>query len=186
MRIIGGDLRGRKLVSLKGVTIRPTSDRVREALFNILGNITADAVVLDLFAGSGALGLEALSRGAGKAVFVDKSAASLKVVERNIKLCRLHHDCRTIQWNILRNLNCLKTYPQTFNLVFLDPPYNRNMVSQALKHLVASRCVAPCAVVVAEHDPAEAIEVPDESWTLSDQRRYGQTLLSFFYQASCL
>lgn len=184
MRIIGGNLRGRKLVPLKGMAIRPTSDRVREALFNILGPKTVDGVVLDLYSGSGALGLEAISRGAREVLFLDKSTASLRVAEKNIKLCRAEHQCKTIRWDILKNLNCLNSHPGHFNLIFLDPPYNREMVSRTLLHLASCPAVAADATVVAEHAPDEPALCPSAQWDLSDSRRYGQTQLSFFHVTS--
>jgi 16S rRNA (guanine966-N2)-methyltransferase len=180
MRIIAGRLRGRKLQTFKGSDVRPTADRVREALFNILGRELADATVLDLFAGTGALGIEALSRGAKETVFVDNSARSLVVLKKNLERCALGHCSRLIQWDISRNLACLKAYPETFDMVFLDPPYNRGLVSTALRHLEASGCLAPGAVLAAEHETGMAIEIESSRFACTDNRRYGRTALSFF------
>ena len=181
MRIIGGQYRGRKLESFKGRDVRPTSDRVRESLFNILAQRTRDACALDLFSGTGALGIEALSRGARMAVFVDNSVHSLGVLRKNLERCVLARDgIRVIQWDIARSLECLRPYAQTFDLVFLDPPYQRELASVAMQHLLLSGCLAPEAVLVVEHEARSAPEVESERFTCIDRRRYGRTGLSFF------
>ncbi len=179
MRIIGGRLRGRKLQTFKGSDVRPTADRVREALFNILGSKFINANVLDLFAGTGALGIEALSRGAQTAVFVDNSAPSLEVLRKNLDRCALRHCTQTIRWDIARNLACLKGYPMAFDLVFMDPPYNRGLVPTTLQHLVDSECLASEALLTAEHEAGMKLELPPH-FTCTDLRRYGRTALSFF------
>lgn len=179
MRIIGGNLRGRKLASLRGMAIRPTADRVREALFNILGRKSLQASVLDVFAGSGALGIEALSRGAREAVFVDKSSAALRVVDQNLKLCRLETCSQVLRWDAVKNLNCLLGYQERFSLIFLDPPYNKGLITPVLKHLMDQQLTAPEVTIIVEHDPAEIVTCPSDQWTTTDQRRYGQTQLSF-------
>ena len=180
MRIIGGRFRGRKLQAFKGSDVRPTADRVREALFNILARKFIDAEVLDLFAGTGALGIEALSRGALAAVFVDNSALSLAVLRKNLDRCGLQHCTQTIQWDIARSLACLKGYPKTFNLVFMDPPYHRGLVPTTLQHLVDSGCLVPEALLAAEHEADMKPELPSSHFACIDHRRYGRTALSFF------
>lgn len=180
MRIIGGRLRGRKLQTFKGSEVRPTADRVREALFNILGRQFLGANVLDLFAGTGALGIEALSRGAQTAVFVDNNLRSLDVLRKNLDRCALQNCSRAIQWDIARSLACLKAYPAAFDMVFLDPPYHHGLVPMALRHLEASGCLASGAVLTAEHEVGMAFEIESARFTCTDQRRYGRTALSFF------
>ena len=180
MRIIGGRLRGRKLQTFRGSEVRPTADRVRESLFNILGRKFIDANVLDLFAGTGALGIEALSRGARSAVFVDNSAQSLAVLCKNLDRCALRHHCRTIRWDITRNLKCLKEYPETFDLVFLDPPYHCGLVPATLQRLEESGCLASEAVLAAEHEIGAKFDIESSRFTCTDNRRYGRTALSFF------
>ena len=180
MRIISGEHKGRKLFSIRGMVTRPTADRVREALFNILGPKLFCAQVLDLYAGTGALGIEALSRGATHATLIDQSAQALTILRKNIALCNLTESSRVIQWDITKNLNCLKPYPHTFDLVFLDPPYHKKIVSQSLAHLLACKCLKAGAVVVAEHETGATVNIPASSLTLESTRRYGQTALSFF------
>ena len=159
---------------------RPTSDRVREALFNILGPKPVGAQVLDLYAGTGALGIEALSRGAEYAVFIDRSPQVLTVLRKNIAQCNLTAASRIIQWDITQNLNCLKAYAHTFDLVFLDPPYHKKLVAITLSHLLANRCLSTESTVVVEHEAGATIDVPGASLRMTDARRYGQTALSFY------
>ncbi len=187
MRIIAGEFRGRKLNPIRGVRIRPTADRCREAIFNILSVGVQDARVLDLFAGTGALGLEALSRGARFALFLDNHRDSAAVIEGNIRTCRVEERARILRWNILRNLNCLKSMEPGFDLVFMDPPYRKDMIEPVLTHLLDSNSLAPGARIVAEHALSEPMpeEVPGTSarapcFKRMDQRRYGKTLVSFF------
>ena len=179
MRIIGGSLRGRKLGSLRGRSIRPTSDRVREALFNILGSKPVDATILDLFAGTGALGIEALSRGANRAVFIEKAGKTLNVLRKNIALCGLQACSRIIQWDIVKSLSCLQAYRRTFDLVFLDPPYQCGMIQPTLLNLMRCDALADGACIVVEHASQEDVApvVPGLVW--EDQRRYGRTKLTF-------
>ena len=180
MRIIGGRLKGRKLQAFKGSDVRPTADKVRESLFNIIGRQPEDACVLDLFAGTGALGIEALSRGARMAVFMDNSTGALNVLRKNLNHCSLQHCSRVIRWNIVNNLNCLKSYPGTFNLVFMDPPYSRGLIPLAAAHLLQSGCLSAAALLVAEHEASVPVELGAAPYTCIDSRRYGRTGLSFF------
>ncbi|RJQ82734.1 MAG: 16S rRNA (guanine(966)-N(2))-methyltransferase RsmD [Desulfobacteraceae bacterium] len=179
LRVIGGSLRGRKLATIRGLAIRPTADRVREALFNILGSRPVDAHVLDLFAGTGALGIEALSRGAKRAVFVDKAAQALQIIRKNIALCRLEARTDVLRLDIAINPRSLLPYRGTFDLIFIDPPYNRGMIRPTLLNLSENHLPSHDAIGVIEHAPSEIIDPPPSGWILIDQRRYGQTQLSF-------
>ena len=179
MRIIAGNLRGKKLYAPTGLETRPTADRLRETIFNIVAPVVRDAEVLDLFAGTGAYALEALSRGALSAVMIDKGRAALSALARNIAACRLEHRASMFRWDIVRNLNCLRDTPRLFNLVFVDPPYNRCCIRPALANLSRCGTLAPEARIVIEHSPAEIIPVDLPGYTVIDQRRYGKTLVSF-------
>ena len=181
MRIISGQFRGRRLQSLRGSMVRPTADHVREALFNILAGHVAEACVLDLFAGTGALGIEALSRGARQAVFVETGSRPLQVLRGNLQHCGLIDRSRVIRWDISKNLNCLKIFHAYFNLVFMDPPYHKQLVERTLAHLLRIPCLAPRAMIVAEHERHAQIASPDACMVLADRRQYGQTELSFFH-----
>jgi len=179
LRVISGRLKGKKLSSVQGSTIRPTSDQLRESIFNILSYRVLEAIVLDLFAGTGALGIEALSRGAESAVFVDINQGALSVIKRNIKSCSFDKNTNIIRWDIKKNLNCLKSASTTFDLVFLDPPYNQSMVKPALFNLEHTRSLEKGACIVVEHSSLEPIPNDILMFEIADQRRYGQTLVSF-------
>lgn len=179
IRIIGGVLKGRRLKTLQGRAVRPTSDRVRESIFNILANQIRDAAVLDLFAGSGALGIEALSRGAASVIFIDKSPQALTVINQNLRMCRPGSQVQTIRWDIVKNLNCLTNISPQFNFVFMDPPYNQRFIRPALAALIQSRSMARPVKIVVEHDIDEPIPEKISPLILFDQRRYRKTLVSF-------
>lgn len=179
MRIIAGQFRGRKLASVKDTAIRPTSDRVREALFNILGSKPLESCVLDLFSGSGALGLEALSRGARHSVFVDNDDRSLAVLRRNIAHCKMAACTTVIQWDVIKNLYCLNRDDLGFDLVFMDPPYGLGIIERALINLTRQDVLLPDAIVVAEHPSKEAIDLSGTGLQITDHRRYGSSSLSF-------
>ena len=132
MRVITGQARGRRLISPEGYDVRPTTDKVKESLFNIIQFRLSGAVVLDLFAGSGQLGIEALSRGAEKAVFVDSSRKSLDVVKKNIELCKFTSIAQT---HLLDATAFLRTNREKFDIVILDPPYHKNLCISALELL---------------------------------------------------
>ena len=152
---------------------------MRESIFNILADRVKGAVVLDLFAGTGALGLEALSRGARSAVFVDNHRRSLDLLAKNIEACRMAATTRVIRWDIGRNLTCLSEAVASFDLVFMDPPYSKGLVAIALVHLDASGALGPGACIVIEHAADEALPQKRGRYHMADQRKYGKTLVSF-------
>ncbi|MBW2738057.1 MAG: 16S rRNA (guanine(966)-N(2))-methyltransferase RsmD [Deltaproteobacteria bacterium] len=179
MRIIGGALRGKKLYTIPGILIRPTADRLRESIFNILAYLVKEAVVLDLFAGTGALGIEALSRGADSAVFIDNNKKALSVVKRNIQSCAVDSRSQIIRWNIVKNLNCIKSMGSKFDLVFMDPPYNNGLIKSTLINLYDSGSLGKDVCIIVEHTPFEPVLEDCKQFELRDQRKYGKTLISF-------
>ena len=179
IRIIGGELKGRKLATVRGLKTRPTADRVRESIFNILANRIRGARVLDLYAGTGAMGIEALSRGAESVLFADDHKAALAALQKNIKTCSLENRSKTIKWDIFSNLNILRSHSPAFSLVFLDPPYNKNMIAPTLSNLDASLCLQNNSRLAFEHSPLELIPENLPAFKISDRRRYGKTLVSF-------
>ncbi len=180
MRIISGRLRGRKLHAFHGSAVRPTGDRVRESLFNILAQKPLAAKVLDLFAGTGALGIEAISRGARTAVFVDNAPQSLALIRKNIRHCGLSPYAHVIKSDITAGLGCLQTFPMAFDLVFMDPPYGRDLVSVTMGHLLASGCLAPEATIVTEHEADHTPAMASGPYHVIDRRKYGKTGLSIY------
>ncbi|MDJ0782806.1 MAG: 16S rRNA (guanine(966)-N(2))-methyltransferase RsmD [Desulfosarcinaceae bacterium] len=180
MRIISGHLRGRRLIPVHGRATRPTSDRTREALFNILGPRVLGRRVLDLFAGTGALAIEALSRGAQSALLVDNAGPALATIRKNVARCGLTDVATVRRWDLRRRPVLLADYPGFFDLVFLDPPYHQQLIDDTLVHLHECGALAARAVIVAEHHRTDHLEPPAAHYRLQDQRRYGKTLVSFF------
>lgn len=176
MRIISGQARGRKLYTLEGENTRPTLDRTREALFNILRGRVLDARVLDLFAGSGALALEALSRGAQEAVLCDHSPQACAVIQKNIDALRVNDRARLLRCEAGEALKSLKE--NKFDLVFLDPPYHKGLVDEALHGIEQAGLLAEDGLIVAETAEGEAFDVP-EGLSITDSRKYGKSRLHF-------
>ncbi len=172
MRIIAGKHCGRVLAEFKGQDIRPTSDRVKESLFQILSEKLVGARVLDLFCGSGALGIESISRGAKYVVFNDISKDSLAVCKKNLAAVKeegeLHvHDYRS----------CLATVSGKFDIIFADPPYREEFTAEILKIVAARKLLAKDGLVVIESEREESAA---EGWEISDVRRYGRTKIFMF------
>lgn len=179
LRIIAGEFRGRKLRSVHGTKTRPTADRIRESIFNILAFQIRNCCVLDLFAGTGAYGIEALSRGAETAVFVDSDRDAISVLHANIKSLGLESRTKIIRWDLTKNLNCLRPLGNAFNLIFMDPPYNKNMIPPTLSKLLTSQSIAGGARLIAEHSNSEPLIAGQLPFHIIDQRQYGKTLVSF-------
>ncbi|MEJ0061791.1 MAG: 16S rRNA (guanine(966)-N(2))-methyltransferase RsmD [Alphaproteobacteria bacterium] len=183
IRIVGGIFAGRSLPVPVGRETRPTSDRVREAMFNILAhrdwNVGRDAImnahVLDVCCGTGALALEAISRGADYACLVDLSPAAIRVVDNNVNVLGIANQCRIIRADVLQ----MPKAPRPCNLIFIDPPYDKNLPAQIVPGLVAQGWVAPRAIVVVETAEDETVELPPE-FTLKLDREYGDTKIWFY------
>ena len=180
MRIIGGTLRRRKLSPLRGLGVRPTTDYLRESVFDILAGCVEGAVVLDLFAGTGSLGIEALSRGASSAVFIEKSPQAIKTLLRNISAFSLEKRCTVLRRDVLRALSFLKSTGHGFDLVFVDPPYEHGLVKPTLHLLDRAECMAERGWVVVEHSLVETLPETVEGFRRIDQRQHGKTLVSFY------
>jgi 16S rRNA (guanine966-N2)-methyltransferase len=185
LRITGGSARGRKLTTPKSDVIRPTCDRVREALFNILGQRIVGSRVLDLFAGTGAIGIEALSRGASFALFVDLSPEAGRLIEANLRACLPQPHAAFVLLNLATtpHLHSLRTRMEPgvrFDLVFMDPPYQKNLAQQALAMVDKADILGAGALVVVEEQ--RRVILPEKVGSLSriDHRLYGETGLWFY------
>ena len=181
MRVIAGSARGRRLRSPRGRVTRPTADRVREALFDLLGGRCSGARVLDLFAGTGALGIEALSRGAASSVFVERATGPLTALRLNIEACGFGERAEVRRGDALRVLTGLAQGERRFDLVFLDPPYGEGLVRRALGALTRSELLADGACLAVEmaaagDDPGEDAE----ALSLEKTRRYGETTIRLY------
>lgn len=175
MRIITGSAKGRKLKTADGLDIRPTTDRVKEGLFSIIQFDVPNSNVLDLFAGSGQLGLEAASRGASSVCLVDKSAKALKVIHENIKSLDLDDICEVFS---IDSLSFLQTTGRKFDIVFVDPPYNGELFEKVLKLL--PDIITESGMVLCEHDCRYDIPHCFGKLNLKNQYRYGKTKISLF------
>ncbi len=182
MRIIAGEARGRRLQTLKGSATRPTADRVKESLFSILGPRCAGALVLDLYAGTGNLGLEALSRGAHKAVFVDASEAAVRVIRSNISELGYADRAEVQRSDAQGAVGRLGAAAAKFDLVFLDPPYEQGLIIPTLQAIVRAGILADSGVIIAEHSRREEVG-PASELSIRRQERYGDTVLTFMQRA---
>ena len=178
MRIIAGSARGKKLEAPEGLDTRPTHDRTREALFNILQFKLRDARVLDLFAGSGALGLEAVSRGAQRAVFCDNSRAACAVIQKNAQGAYAQRKYEVLNMDAEQALVMLEKRGESFSLVLLDPPYGKGLIDTALVVLAKSMLLTADACIVCETGDAETFALP-QGFAVRDVRKYGKNKIHF-------
>ena len=179
MRIIAGASKGRKLATPKSQSIRPTSDRVKESLFNILGSEVEGKVVLDLFAGTGNLGIEALSRGAERVIFVEKGRKALQLIQRNITQIGLEGRVEIIPRDANRAIGILKGKGEIFDLILMDPPYEKGLIKRTLIKLISHPIYHTGSILVIEHDRREPMPDTLEGWNLVRERRLGDTVISF-------
>jgi 16S rRNA (guanine966-N2)-methyltransferase len=178
MRIIGGEAKGRTLRFPSRSNQRPTSDFLREALFNLLGPLQ-NQTFLDLFAGSGSVGLEAASRGAQVVCFVEKNKQLVDVIKKNIQTCCLDKNCRIIAGDIDFGLHDLFRKKNEFDIVFADPPYNRELVEATLKSLSKHQVLRKDGIIVIQHSIKETFSELADNIYQTDQRKYGDNALTF-------
>lgn len=180
MRIIGGEFRSRIISMPKGVDIRPTQDKVREAIFNLLGDISGKEM-LELFAGSGAFGIEALSRGAGHVTFVDNNfrcAATIRANIESLGIDMARYDI--IRANALRALPALAKKNGRFDIIFLDPPYYQDLAKKCLINMDACDILSPIGLVLVEHFKKDIIQSDLKTLILREERRYGDVVISIY------
>ena len=185
MRIIAGKFRSRQLKSLKGLALRPTSDRLRETLFNVLSDLVPGAHFVDLFAGTGAVGIEALSRGARQVLFVEKHSPAVALIKKNLESLEVPNGIRVLAQDAMQALERLAAEPASsasrIDLLFLDPPYaEAAQYSAVLSFLGSANLLAPNAVVIAEH--LRKLDLPESFGKLERVRvlRQGDAALSFY------
>ena len=174
MRVIAGTARGRKLKEPVGMDIRPTTDAVKEAIFNTIQFDIEGRRVLDLFAGTGQLGIEALSRGASEAVFVDESTAAVKLVRENLKTCRL--EGTVVQTESVGFLSGAGK----FDLVFLDPPYDTSLLDKALQNIILFDIVAAGGIIVCESRREKVMPQVELPYRMKRERSYGKIKLTLY------
>ena len=178
MRIIGGDARGRTIVAPAGAKTRPTQDYVRESLFNIIRWDVEDARVLDLFAGTGQLGIEALSRGAKKCTFVENNRQAYKVVEENVKHCKLEQGARIV----MSDAYAFLSRRDSFDIAFLDPPYKQGIVDKCLPLLLPM--MSDDGVVICETSRDEELPEKLSGFYADRVRNYGKTKITLYRRES--
>ncbi len=177
MRVIGGDKRGKKIYAPKSRNIRITADRIKKSLFDILPPMDG-LFFLDLYGGTGNVGIEALSRGATKVVFIERAPLHFQTIKRNLDACGFQTGYVTIRGTVERGVKMLEMGGENFDIIFVDPPYEKDLIKNALSLVAAAELLKKSGVVVVEHSVREAV-AGNDMFTLTDQRRYGDTVLSF-------
>ncbi|WP_267127629.1 16S rRNA (guanine(966)-N(2))-methyltransferase RsmD [Thermoanaerobacter thermohydrosulfuricus] len=180
LRVIAGKLKGRKVKSLEGNEVRPTADRVKESLFNILMNKIEGSIFLDLFAGTGNIGIEALSRGAQFCYFVDKSLKSIKCIRENVTELNLVPFAKILHRDVLKVIEMLDKNNTKFDIIFLDPPYYQNLVDKTLIKLGEAKVLKEDGIIIAEHHKNDKVRERYGNLVKIRENKYGETILSFY------
>ena len=180
MRIVAGKNKGNILKSPKNLSVRPTSEKVREALFDILGTSVKETCFLDLFAGTGAVGIEALSRGAKKVIFIEKEQKCIKIIKDNLEKTENSQNAVVYKIDFLSGLKLLSKKNYLLDYIFLDPPYSRGLVNISLLEISNLPILRKSGWVIAQHYKKEKVMENLSNLRLFDQRRYGECYLSFY------
>lgn len=179
VRVISGSARGLKLNTPGDDRVRPTTDRVKESMFNIVQDWVYDSQVLDLFAGSGALGIETLSRGASQAVFCDNSLDSIKIIKSNIEKARVVDRSQIVSGDFKRCLRDMEAKNQSFDMIFVDPPYYEGLFEEVLDTIRSCKILKKDGIVIVEHDAKRPIGQV-EGLEVYKEKKYGITMLTFY------
>lgn len=182
MRVIAGDRKGHQLKAVPGKTSRPTTDKVREAVFQMIGPYFSGGVCLDLFAGSGALGIEALSRGMERAVFVDKFPKAIETIRYNVKGLRLEERAKIVRTTAQRALQAAEKKRQKFDLILMDPPYGKVDYESFLHTLKSRDLVNDYAFIYCEHDTSASLPEDVDHLSIMKQVNYGGSIGITIYQ----
>ncbi|MFQ5586492.1 MAG: 16S rRNA (guanine(966)-N(2))-methyltransferase RsmD [Thermodesulfobacteriota bacterium] len=180
MRVIGGSAKGRRLVSLRGLTIRPTSEKVREAVFDILQGYFPCERILDIFAGTGAMGIEAMSRGAGEAVFIDANRRVASLIRENLERTGFSQRAKVLQMDAVDAIKLLSSRRERFDLVFIDPPYENSLIEKVLTCIDHDGLLTAGGVAVSESSRKRGDQGKLATLTLFKKRGYGDTVVSFY------
>lgn len=178
MRVIAGEAKGRKLLSAPGQATRPITDRVKKSLFDILGGQVVNALFLDLFAGTGSVGIEALSRGARRAVFVERGRQALKVIAENLKRTGLANRAEVVSSDVFKFLR--GEFDEQFDIVYIAPPQYKDLWAKTLLALDGRKLLTDEGLIIVQIHPKEFASLDLKSLQLADQRKYGSTLLCFY------
>lgn len=180
MRIISGVAKGRKILSPEGMGTRPTLDRVKQSIFNIIQNEIVGAKVLDVFAGTGSLGLEAASRGAKECFLIDKGESTFKFLRQNIEDLKFSDFCKAFNVDSYKALRDFGDKGIVFDLIFIDPPYLKDMIPPAVDIIADKRILVKDGLIVAKIDSSEKLYEGNDEISLVDHRKYGNTTVCFY------
>lgn len=180
MRVISGSARGRSLKAVPGMGTRPTTDKVKEAIFSMIGPYFDGEYVLDLFAGTGGLGIEALSRGAESAIFVDMDPKSIEVIKQNLKTVKLESQAEVYRNDAMRAIKALEKRAKGFDLIFLDPPYKMTNVDEMMLDLAQRGLVQEDATVMVEHDASHTYPEQIGDFRQIRVANYGETTVTIY------
>lgn len=180
MRVITGVYKGRRLDSIEGMDIRPTSDMVKESLFNILSSEIIESDFLDLFGGTGGVGIEAVSRGAKSVVFIDNSIKSIKVLRKNLESLNIKDNVEVFNTDYLTAINKLHRNGRLFDIIFIDPPYRTGIAQRALEKLCDDPILKNSGIIIVEHDTKDQMPEKVGNIKMYRDKRYGNTKLSFY------
>lgn len=180
MRIIAGEAKNRVLKSRKGMETRPTLANIKESLFSIINSYIVDSNFLDLFSGTGNIALEALSRGAKRAIMIEKDPEALKIIIENINSLGFEKRCRAYKNDVLRAIAILGRKNEKFDIIFMDPPYKQELCRDVLKAIRKADILADDGIIICEHHIFEDLNVDIEGYKFQDRREYGKKAISFY------
>ena len=184
MRVVSGKWKGRQLKAVPGMNTRPTTDKVKESVFNMIGPYFDGGLALDLFGGSGSLGIEALSRGVDKVIFVDKDGKAIQTIKQNIETFQLGEQVEVYRNDAVRALNALKKREIKFDLILLDPPYKKHHLEELIHKIGEFDLLTQNGLIMAEH--SNEVELPEMMGTFQRTRKevYGLTVISVYHHSS--
>jgi 16S rRNA (guanine966-N2)-methyltransferase len=180
LRVIAGEYRGRRLDRIEGMDIRPTSDKVKGSLFNILGDSVIDSAFLDLFGGTGGIGIEALSRGAEHVVFIDTDIKSIKVLKGNLEHLNIIDNVEVLNTDYSTGISKLYNNNKKFDIIFIDPPYSVGLAQNALVEIDKHPILAQSGLIIVEHDSKDEMPSSQGKLYMYRSKQYGNTTLSFY------
>lgn len=184
MRVITGTAKGRRLKSLKGMETRPTMDRTKESLFNIINEWIPGCRFLDLYAGTGAIGIEAISRGAERAVFIEKNPRAVKIISDNLELTSLSGSAEVFCTDADNAVAVLAKRNQQFDIIYMDPPYGRGLVQKSMDRVCRNMILKSEGVIITESSKADLLPEMISCFRMFRQQKYGDTMLSFYRMES--
>jgi len=180
MRVISGIRKGRKLVAPQSLKIRPTTDSTKEFIFNYLGDVVIDTKVLDLFAGTGNLGIEALSRGAQQVIFVERNKVVIQIIHKNLKLTQFQTQSQIVVNDVFKSIKWLVRKKLKFDLIFADPPYQDSQCVKLLNTIDENSLLSKSGIFILEHRSKELAAINFKNLVIQKNKLFGNTTISFF------